>query len=96
MGIATYNRGSRMVSKEADNRMAPASARAEHQALKDENARLREQAARLERELARARRCLASERMGRENLRQALSTVNSNYAFAVGTLCKRVFPGDSQ
>lgn len=59
MGSAAYNRGSRLVSKEADERMPLATARADRQAHKDEVARLREQIATLERDLRRARRCLA-------------------------------------
>jgi chromosome segregation ATPase len=90
MGVAAYNRGSQLVSKEADSRMPGANARAEHQALKEEIAKLAEHAASLEKELARARRCLAAERMGRERLRQALADAGSSYSFAVGVLTKRL------
>jgi hypothetical protein len=55
MGSAAYNRGSRLVSKEADERMPLATARADRQAHKDEVARLRKQIATLERDLRRAR-----------------------------------------
>jgi len=77
MGSAAYNRGSRLVSKEADERMPLATARADRQAHKDEVARLREQIATLERDLRRARRCLASERAGREALRVRLANVRA-------------------
>ena len=73
MSIAAYNRGSRLVAREADERMPVATSRADAQAHKDEIARLREQVTTLERALARARRCLASERAGREALRVRLA-----------------------
>lgn len=65
------------MSKEADERMPLATARADRQAHKDEVARLREQIATLERDLRRARRCLASERAGRESLRVRLADEES-------------------
>ncbi len=94
MGSAAYNRGSRLVSKEADERMPLATARADRQAHKDEVARLREQIATLERDLRRARRCLASERAGRESLRVRLADEERANAFGVGVLCRLAFPGD--
>ena len=94
MGAAAYNRGSRLVSREADERMPGALSRADHQAHKDEVTRLREQVATLERDLGRARRCLASERAGREALRVRLADEERANAFGVGVLCKLAFPGD--
>lgn len=94
MSIAAYNRGSRLVAREADERMQVAISRADRQALKDEIVRLREQVATLERALARARRCLASERSGREALRARLAAEERAYAFGVGVLCRLAFPGD--
>ena len=94
MGSAAYNRGSRLASKEADERMPLATARADRQAHKDEVARLREQIATLERDLRRARRCLASERAGRESLRVRLADEERANAFGVGVLCRLAFPGD--
>ena len=94
MGAAAYNRGSRLVSREADDHMPVASSRAERQAHKDEVARLREQIATLERDLRRARRCLASERAGREALRARLAHEERANAFGVGVLCRLAFPGD--
>ena len=94
MGAAAYNRGSRLVRREADERMPEALSRADRQAHKDEIVRLREQVATLERELRRARRCLAYERAGREALRVRLAHEERAYAFGVGVLCKLVFPGD--
>jgi len=82
------------VSKEADERMPLATARADRQAHKDEVARLREQIATLERDLRRARRCLASERAGREALRVRLANEERANAFGVGVLCRLAFPGD--
>jgi type II secretory pathway component PulJ len=82
------------VSKEADERMPLATARADRQAHKDEVARLREQIATLERDLRRARRCLASERAGRESLRVRLADEERANAFGVGVLCRLAFPGD--
>lgn len=94
MGAAAYNRGSRLVSKEADERMPLATARADRQAHKDEVARLREQIATLERDLRRARRCLAAERAARESLRVRLADEERANAFSVGILCRLAFPGD--
>lgn len=94
MGAAAYNRGSRIASREADERMPDAVRRTERRVLKDEISRLREQIAGLERELRRARRCLASERAGRESLRARLANEERVYAFAVGILCRLAFPGD--
>lgn len=94
MGAAAYNRGSRLVSREADERMPGALSRADHQAHKDEVARLRKQVATLERDLTRARRCLASERAGREALRVRLANEERANAFSVGVLCGLAFPGD--
>ena len=94
MGAAAYNRGSRLVSKEADERMPGAVSRADRQARKDEIVRMREQVATLERELRRARRCLASERAGRESLRVRLADEERANAFGVGVLCRLAFPGD--
>lgn len=94
MGAAAYNRGSRLVAREADERMPVALSRADKQAHKDEIARLRERVASLERDLARARRCLASERAGREALRARLIDAERANAFGVGVLCGLAFPGD--
>ncbi len=84
------------MSKEADERMPLATARADRQAHKDEVARLREQIATLERDLRRARRCLASERAGRESLRVRLADEERANAFGVGVLCRLAFPGDAK
>jgi hypothetical protein len=94
VSIAAYNRGSRLVSREADERMPGALSRADRQAHKDEITRLREQVTTLERDLRRARRCLASERAGREALRARLDAEERANAFGVGVLCKLAFPGD--
>ena len=94
MGAAAYNRGSRLVSREADERMPGALSRADRQAHKDEVVRLRERVASLERDLARARRCLASERAGREALRVRLADEERSHALSVKWLCRLAFPGD--
>ena len=73
------------MSKEADERMPLATARADRQAHKDEVARLREQIATLERDLRRARRCLASERAGRESLRVRLADEERANAFSLAS-----------
>jgi septal ring factor EnvC (AmiA/AmiB activator) len=95
MSAAAYNRGSRLVSREADERMPEATLRADRQACEDEIARLREQVASLKRELRRARRCLAAERAGRDALRVRLAHEESAYAFGLGVLCRLAFPGDT-
>ena len=92
MGVASYNRGSRIISIEADARMPIARLYADLQAYKDEIARLRERCAALERELRRARRCLASERLGREQLRVRLGTEERARALSVEWLCRLAFP----
>ena len=94
MGAAAYNRGSQLVSREADERMPLASFRADRQAHKDEVARLREQVASLERDLRRARRCLAAERAARESLRVRLADEERANAWGVGVLCRLAFSGD--
>lgn len=94
MGAASHNRGSQLVSREADERMPLALSRADRQAHKDEVARLREQVAALERELRRARRCLAAERLGREQLRVRLGDEERSHALSVKWLCRLAFPGD--
>ncbi len=94
MSAAAYNRGSRIVSRGADERMPVALSRADQQAHKDEIVRLRGQVADLERELRRSRRCLAAERAGREALRVRLAHEESANAFGVGVLCRLAFPGD--
>jgi chromosome segregation ATPase len=93
VSAAAYNRGSRVVSREADERMPSAALRADVQAYKDEIGRLREQVATLEREMRRARRCLAAERAGREALRSRLADEERANRFAVGVLCRLAFPG---
>lgn len=94
MGIGAYNRGSRIVSREADERLRLALPRADRQAHKDELSMLREQVAALKRELRRARRCLAAERAGREALRVRLANEGRENAFGVGILCRLAFSGD--
>lgn len=92
MGAAAYNRGSRVISREADENMSSVIARANGQAHRDEAARLRVEVARLERDLARVRRCLAAERNGREQLRLRLARSERDYEFSVSILCRRAFP----
>lgn len=94
MSVAAYNRGSRLVARDADERMRAASSRADQQAHKDEVARLRDQVVTLERELRRARRCLAAERAGREALRVRLADEERVNRFGIGVLCRLAFPGD--
>lgn len=94
MSIAAYNRGSRLVAREADERMPVATSRADAQAHKDEVTRLREQVTKLKRDLRRARRCLAAERAGREALRARLIDAERANTFGVGVLCGLAFPGD--
>lgn len=90
MGAAAYNRGSRLLSREADERMPEAVSRADRQAYKDLIATLRGQVAALESDLRRARRCLAAERLGRESFRSRLAKAESSHAFMVACLCKRL------
>ena len=94
MGAAAYNRGSRLLAREADERMSGAMSQADARAHKDEVTRLREQVTTLKRDLRRARRCLAAERAGREALRARLIDAERANAFGVGVLCRLAFPGD--
>lgn len=94
MGAAQYNRGSRVISREADDRMPGLTARADRQAFKDEIDRLRERCSILERDLSRARRCLAAERNGRESLRQRLAAEQRSHEFSVEILCRIAFKGE--
>lgn len=94
MGVATYNRGSRAIAAQADEKMPVATLRSDRQAHKDEVARLRGQIATLERDLRRARRCLAAERAGRERANERLAASKRAYDFGVGVLCRVAFPSD--
>lgn len=96
MGAAAYRRGSRHISREADDRMPEAIARSERQAQKDEVARLREQIAGLERDLARARRCIAELRGSKEERVRELRAELSAAAFGTSILCRLAFPGDAE
>jgi len=91
MGAAAYNRGSRLVSLEADEAMPAALARSERQTHKDEIARLRARVAKLEADLKRARRCLAAERIGRERLAARLAESERAYEFGTSVLCRIAF-----
>jgi hypothetical protein len=66
MSAAAYNRGSKIVRRDADERARAAIPRSDREAAKDESARLRERILQLERELARARRCIAELRRSKE------------------------------
>lgn len=85
---ASYNRGSRVIAREADERAAGLVGRVERQALADENARLRRQVDRLEHELARARRCLAAERFAREKRVEELKVELRSARFGIRCLCR--------
>lgn len=94
MGIATYNRGSRGIARDADALMPLAIRRAARRAHGDEVERLRAQVADLTRDLTRARRCLAAERQGRESLRLRLMDAERVHAFVIGILCRLAWPKD--
>ena len=91
-GVAAHSRGSRVISREADEQMPVASARAERAAVNDEIARYRAEIGALSKDLSRAKRALAAERDGRESLRQRLMQCERDYEFGVGVLAKRAFP----
>ena len=95
MSAPAYNRGSRLLARELDDRTAVATSRAGWQAEKTEVQSLRERIVVLERELSRARRCLAAERNGRCQLKARLEDEERRYAFAIGILCRRAFPGEA-
>jgi hypothetical protein len=96
LSAASSNRGSRLISREADLSLPVTTARADLQSFKDENARLREEVARLDRELARARRCLSASRLGREAQVSGLKSELQAAAFGTSVLCRIAFPADSE
>lgn len=91
MGVASSNRGDRVLARQADERMPAANARSDRAAQQDEIERLRAEVARLERDMARARRCLAAERCAREQGRLRLADSERAYGFAVPILCRIAF-----
>lgn len=91
MSAASYNRGSRVVSRDADAQARVASTREDRRAQRDEAERLRERIAELERELARARRCVAELRRSKdERLREARNDQRRS-DLAISILCKMAF-----
>lgn len=96
MGAAAYNRGSRVISREANERMPTALARADRDARKEEAARLRAQVERLERDLARARRCIAELRRSKAERLSEVRAELSRSERATSILCHIAFPGDAQ
>lgn len=91
MSRGAYQRGSRLVAREADARVKLLDARIERQALKDENARLRLRVERLEHDLGRARRCISAERFAREQRVNELKSELRASHFGVTTLCRIAF-----
>ena len=96
MGVAAYNRGTKVLRKQADAAMPSARESSMRARLEDENAALRASVAKLEHDLKRARRCLASERLGRESLADRLRRADSAHHFTVRILCKLAFPNDER
>lgn len=92
MGAASYNRGSRLISMEADEAMPVAAARAERHAAKDDAARLRAQVAELERQLARARRCIAELRRSKDTRMTEAQADRSSSQAAIKILTRIAFP----
>lgn len=94
MSAAAYNRGSRVVSRDAVERVPHAIARNERAAIKDEASRLRAEVATLKRELARARRCLAACRYAHEEWMRESRADAARSDAAISTLCRIAFPAD--
>lgn len=95
MGVATYNRGSRSISREADEQMPVANLRADTQAYKDLIARKNSEIEQLKRDLARARRCLAATRLAHDERMSEYRSHVSDSEFAIRTLCRIAFPKDT-
>lgn len=95
MSAASYNRGSRLVSKVADMHMKQAHAQADRAAEREELERLRGALARAERELARARRCLTSARVAHDMRIADLQAEMRTSKLAVSILCRIAFPADT-
>lgn len=94
MGAAAYNRGSAVLSREADRALGRTQERADRQALKDEAERLRAQLVEAQRDLARARRCIAELRSARDARNAEHRAKQSASDFAIRTLTRIAFPGD--
>lgn len=95
MGASSYNRGSKVIARDADTAIAVAASRAERSALHEENARLRDCIADLERDLGRARRCIAELRRSKDERIAELRADISRGDFAIKTLCRLAFPKES-
>jgi hypothetical protein len=94
MGIAAYNRGSKLMIRATDAKLAGAMVRAQRDAEKSEAGRLREQVVQLERDLARARRCIAALRRSKDaRLSEARAQQSSSDA-AIRILTRLAFPSD--
>lgn len=94
MGAAAYNRGSKLISRDADEDMGKVLVRAEREAVKAERARLRQQVAELQRELGRARRCIAELRRSKEERLTEARAEQSRSDAAIHILTRIAFPAD--
>jgi hypothetical protein len=94
MGAAAYNRGTRVIEREADGAMAGALARANDRAYQDEIERLRVELARRDRDLVRARRCIAELRRSKEVIVSRARNEQRGSDLAIGILCRKAFLED--
>lgn len=92
MGVGAYNRGSRVVTRDADAVMPQANARAARDAERDQLSALRAENARLQRDLQRARRCIAELRRAKEARMAEARAELSASQFAIRILTKIAFP----
>lgn len=91
MSASSYNRGSRVIAREADDRVRTIESRHDRQALHDENERLRQRVEELEHDLKRARRCLAAERFGRAKRTDELKAELRAASFGTSVLTRLAF-----
>jgi hypothetical protein len=96
MGAAAYNRGSKLISREADEAMGAAQARNEREAVKADRAALLAQVAKLKRDLGRARRCIAEPRRSKGERQSEARAEASSSATAIKILTRLAFPGDRE
>lgn len=95
MGIAAYNRGTKVLARDLASRLPAAHRRADRAAAQDQEARLQAQIAVLERDLARARLCIAELRRSKEaRLSEARHALATSHA-AIRILTRLAFPHEA-
>lgn len=94
MGASAYNRGTKLVRRNADLDVRASVARAERTAFNEEQQRQSHRICSLERDLARARRCIAELRRSKEALLAEVRAELATSDAAIRTLTRLAFPYD--